>query len=361
MGGIERTQRKLMKLRAKRTSRLVASVSFGLLLVLFTAGTVWSLSSSDYPWIDGELTADIVTIVVLLALTVLTGLRSRTFGRRADALEATNPARRMTWLPPLSTDGSGNADLETQIGRLRTTSRRSTAVFAAWVGVLSIGVSGFVLLDMTGQRLLDTGKRVAGTVETVHNARRGSSSITVTYVVDGTRRTARIYCDWDSELTYTRGQNVTVVYDLADPERVRTLLERNDSQLVLWATFSVIIVAAGLGIPFSALSMTGWWARYRAVRATGWRKGTAKVAQEGKALAKFVVSFGDGSALRLSAISYTLHGVPSAGEFSDVPIWVGGAAGRMVIILPRGRWSKGMHAVPVKAEGPRENATGWLP
>lgn len=281
MGDIERTHRKLMKLRAKRTTRRVACVCFGLLLVLFTAGTIWSLSSSDYRWFEGELTADIVTIVVLLALTVFTGLRSRTFGRRADALEATIPAHQMTWLPPESADDSGDAELDTQTMRLGTTAWRSTTVFAAWLGVLLIGLSGFVLLDVTGQRLLDAGERVTGTVETVHNPRRGSSSITVNYFAAGTWRTARIYRDWDSDLTYTPGQNVTVIYDLADPERVRTSAERNDSQLVEWATFAVIIVAC-FGIPFSALSMTGWWARYRAVRATGWRKGTATVSRRAR-------------------------------------------------------------------------------
>lgn len=340
----------LARLRKKRRNGLVACVVFGLVFVIFVVGTIWSLSSSDYPWAEGELAADIATIAVSAALAVFAGFRARVFGRRADALSASHPLRRVSWLPPASDGDTGGAELETQIQRLRTTRWHAAAVLLAWVGVLLLGLSGFVLLDVIGQRLLDAGKRVPGTVEEVHNARRGSSTIMVTYVADGTTRRVKIYRD--SELKYAPGQPVTVVYDRTDPERVRTVAERNDSQFVVWANFTAIL--AGLfGIPFSAMAVRGWWARHQAVRGTGWRPGTAEIVQERKNAERYLVEFHDGSTLRLSAVSYTLRRAPRGEDLSAVPVWVGGADRHMVIVLPRGRWSKGMHAVPVKADAPR--------
>lgn len=347
---------KLLKLRTKRMTRLAACAVFGAVFVLFAAGAAWSLSVGDYPSKPGKLVTDLVIIAVSLVLAVFTGFRARAFGRRADALSATTP---VSWLPRVTDGGSGGAELDEWIRLLRGTGRRSVVVFGAWIGVLLTGASGFVLLDHTGQRLLDTGQRVAGAVESVHEARRGSSSITVSYVADGTRRTVRIYRDWNSDVAYAPGQTVTVVYDPADPGSVRTLAERNDNQLVVWSVV-LVITAAFLGIPFSALSMWGWRARYRAVRATGWRAGTADIVQERKKPAMMVVMYRDGSTIHLRTTSCTLRRAPG-GQLSAVPVWVGGTDQYMVIVLSDNGRSGRLLALPVKADAPRQDDNGWAP
>jgi hypothetical protein len=337
---------KQQKLQKKRTVRVVACVFFTLVFLLFVGGTTWSLTTSDYPWVDGELAAEIITIVGSLLLAVFTGFRARSYGRQAATLEA-QLSLQMISLPPA--EDSVDADIQAQTPRLRTYSRRAAAICAAWVVALLLGASGFVLLNETGQRLLDQGTQTAGTVVSVHNARARSSSIMVRYMQGDIDRTTKIYRD--SNRNYTPGLGVTVFYDRADPGRVRTLDERNDNQFVTWSAYLLVIVACVM-VPFSVLAARGWRRRYQAVRISGWRKGAARVSQHSTMLAEIAVKYRDGSRIALKAVT-SLHAPHALGESSGVPVWVGGAGRDMVVLMPRRGVRKAFHAVPVRVAGPR--------
>jgi hypothetical protein len=320
-------------------------VAFSLVFLLFVVGTTWSLASSDYPWADGELTADIATIAVSALLAVLTGFRSRHFARLVRERELPDGA--VSWLP----DDSGvvGADVEAQTPRLRTTARRTVALTGAWGVVLLVGVGGFVLLDVTAKQLLEHGNRTAGTVVGVFNPSKGAPSMQVRYSVGATGRTAKIYRDSDRK--YAPGDQVTVVYDPADSGDVRTVEESNHSRLVEGASY--LFVLAGLtGILFSAFAARGWQRRYRAVRATGWRRATAHISQPHKKQAKLTVRYPDGTWLALTAAAST-YAPPRVGEFPGVTVWVGGEGAHMVVLLPRGRWYAGLHPMPARAVAPR--------
>jgi hypothetical protein len=334
-------------LQRKRTVRLVACAFFAAVFLLFAGGTTYALTTSDYPWENGELAAEIITIVVSLGLAVFTGLRARGFGRQADALQARLSRHKMLWLPPAA--DSVHADVEAQTPRLRIYTCRAALICVAWVAALLLGASGFVLMNETGQRLLDQGDQTAGIVASVHNARRGMSTITVQFLQRGIVRTAKV--NRDSDRDYAPGQGVTVVYDPADPERVRTLDERNDNEFVTGGAYFLVLVACVM-IPLSAVAARGWQRRHRAVRTSGWRAGTAHVTHAPSQRATFAVKYRDGSRITLKAATST-HTPPAFGQFRGVPVWVGGAGRNMVVLLRRGRIRKALHAVPVRAAAPR--------
>jgi hypothetical protein len=327
--------------------RLGACAFFSAVFLLFVGGTTYALTTSGYPWENGELTAEIITIVVSLGLAVFTGLRARSFGRQADALQAQLSPHRMLWLPPAA--DSVHSDVEAQTPRLRIYSCRAILICVAWVAALLLGASGFVLMNEAGQRLLDQGDRTAGIVASVDTARRGTSTITVQYLRRGIVRTAEI--NRDSDRDYAAGQGVTVVYDPADPERVRTLDERNDNKFVTWGAYLLISVACVM-IPLSAVAARGWQRRHRAVRTSGWRAGTAHVSHHPKQRAEIAVKYRDGSRITLKAATST-HTPPDFGEHRGVPVWVGGAGRNMVVLLRHSKSRNALHAVPVSAANPR--------
>jgi hypothetical protein len=80
-------------------------------------------------------------------------------------------------------------------------------------------------------------------------------------------------------------------------------------------------------------------------------QGHRHVSHHPKQLAEIAVKYRDGSTIALKAVT-SLHAPHASGEFSGVPVWVGGAGRDMVVLLPRGRVRKSLHAVPVRAAGP---------
>jgi hypothetical protein len=321
-------------------------VFFGLVFLLVAMGTIWSLTEDGYQWAAGELATEIVILVVSLVLSVYTGLRARSFGRQAKALQP------VTWLPPAAVDDD-NSELAVHILRLRTVSRRIVASCAGWVGVLLLGAGAFVLLADNGRDLLDRGTKVTGTVVTVHHARRGSDSMTVRYWRGQVERTDTIFRNSDRE--YIPGQYVTVVYDLADPDLVRTVDERNDNQLVTWAAWGLIVVGC-IGLPMAVLAAARWRERYLAVRTTGWRSGRADIIRLGrKEMPTMKVEFRDASTISLKADSAFRAPTP-VGEVTGVPVWVGGEGRYMVMLMQR--QDRSLRAVPVKAEGALRRVKG---
>lgn len=335
------------RLWRKRTAWLVASGFFTFVFLLFVGGTTYALTASGYVWEEGELPIEIGVIAVSVALALFAGLRSQRLGTQAAELEDELCPHETLWLP--SEPEPVADDVAAMTPRLRVYSHRAALLGGAWLVALALGVSGFFLMDSVGQRLLDEGARTVGTVVSVHDARRGTSTITVEYSERGEVRLAEI--NRDSDLDYTSGQLVTVVFDPADPERVRTLDERNDNGFLSIGSLLLTIIAC-IGLPASVIAARNWRRRHDAVLDSGWYKGRAHVSHYLKQVPKIAVTYRDGSEIALKGSTST-HAPGAFGEFYDMPVWVGGAGRDMVVLLPRGRTHDGLHAVPVHADGPR--------
>lgn len=329
------------RLEGKQANNLVACAIFGFGLVVLAVGTI-GYSATENAWEEGEFLTGVMIMVGLLALTVFTGLRARRFGRQARAL--TGSVRTVPWLPPASADDTSE-ELAAQIPRLHTISQRVALLCLGWVGVLLVAVGLFMLLERNGQDLLDRGTRVPGTVESTHRVRAGNAWIMVRYSRDGVERTDRI--NRNSDFEYSPGQTVTVVYDPADPDLVRTLEERNDNRLVDAAAY--ILVGFGcIALSWGVVAAVRWRKRYLGVRTTGWRSARANIKQPLKGTAKINVTFRDHSTLALQATGF--RGLSKV-SMNDVPVWIGGADRHMVLLLREGET---LRAKPVKATSPRE-------
>jgi hypothetical protein len=334
------------RLRRKRTAWFVASGFFIFVFLLFVGGTTHALSAPGYRWEEGELPIEIGVIVVSASLALFTGLRGQRLGRQAADLDEELSVHETPWLPP-EKDPAGPG-VKAMTPRLGLYSRRAAVLCLAWVAAFLLGVGGFVLMDESAQRLLADGVRTPGTVVDVHNPRKGTPTITVQYRRGGALWEAGI--SRDSELDYTPGQRVTVIYDPADPGHVRTTEEPNDNALLTFFS-GALVVGGGLLIPFAAVAAVRWRRRHRAVRESGWRHGLATVSQPTSQRAEIIVRYRDGTRITLKAAMST-H-TPVSGTFYDVRVWVGGEGRDMVVLLPRGRIRNGPHAVPVYADGPR--------
>jgi uncharacterized protein DUF3592 len=286
-------------------------------------------------------------IVVSAALALFTGRRGQRLGARAAELEDELSPHETLWLPAEPEPVAD--DVAAMTPRLRVYSRRAALLCGAWVIALALGVSGFFLMDVVGRRLLDEGARTVGTVVGVHDVRRGTSTITVEYSERGEVRLTKI--NRDSDLDYSPGQLVTVVFDPEDPDRVRTLDERNDNGFLSIGSL-LLTIAACIGLPASAIAARNWRRRHDAVLDSGWYEGRAHVSHYLKQVPEIAVTYRDGSEIALKGSTST-HAPPAFGEFHDMPVWVGGAGRDMVVLLPRGRTRDGLHAVPVRADGPR--------
>jgi hypothetical protein len=170
---------------------------------------------------------------------------------------------------------------------------------------------------------------------------RGAPTIWVRYHTPGASWTEEIVRD--SGRAYHEGETVTVVYDPADPEHVRTTAEANSSRLV--EGFAVAAIVAGfLALPLAASAAWGWWRRARAVAETGWRIATVTVLPRVQRGQRIDVSYRDGSSIELRCV-LSLH---RPGEPASRRAWVGGWGRQMVVLFPYGP-----QCVPVLAAGLR--------
>ncbi|HWD05410.1 MAG TPA: DUF3592 domain-containing protein [Amycolatopsis sp.] len=196
-----------------------------LVFAVFLAGTAWSLLYPGYVLEDGELAADFAILAGSLSLAVFGVFRAGRPDRRVTA----RADRR--WLPPPGKhDGQASIDLDAEIRRLRGTGIRAWGFAGCWLVVLVGCVVGINRMESSEETLLATGARTAGEVLSVDDpvGGRGASSMRVRYAAGGTSWTAEIVRN--SGRSYLPGDSVTVVYDPADPDRVRTTEEENDNQ-----------------------------------------------------------------------------------------------------------------------------------
>ncbi|EOD59270.1 DUF3592 domain-containing protein [Amycolatopsis vancoresmycina] len=254
-----------------------------------------------------------------------------------------------SWLPPSTDhDHDRRIDFEAETRRLRRVARRAAALVLVWVAVAGSGTLDLVLLDRAADKLLATGARTTGEVVSVQHYTRGGLTFRVRYG----SRTAEIVRD--SKNSYAVGERVIVVFDRADPDRVRTTEEENENPFLVNLGY-VLLVAGSLGTLFAAWAAVGWRNRARAVAATGWRNATVdivRVARHGRSVRRpppeLHVRYRDGTGIELRAVSST-HGANALAIFTDRLAWVGGWGRHMVVLFPDGPSRPGPYAVPATA------------
>ncbi len=343
------------KHRRWQNTFLAGAIVFGLAALGDAAGMVYTLTAPGYVLDDGELVGEVMVFVLATALM----LGCVALGRRHDRRRAALVAEHERWLPALSErDGQGQVDLDVETARLRPLVLRSVGLVLVWLVVLAGVVAGFVAMSASADHLLKTGARVTGEVLGVYKHSRSDDTIHVSYQVSyGDLRFADIV--WDSGRPYTEGQQITVIYDRADPDRVRTLDETNDDQTWMWVL--VIGIVAGVsGLVLSVIAVVNWRRRYRAVLATGWRIASVTVVPDypvrrNRHMPDIEVAYRDGTRLTLRAATSSHGSVPLKHE-PNRRAWVGGTDRDMVVLFPHGRWREPPYAVPAYALNERTGA-----
>ena len=328
---------------------LTVAIIAGLVCLADAAGTTYALLTPGYVFEENELAGEIAVFTGTLLLAVFCVARVHSLGRRHLAQVERQDLE--TWLPPpAKLNGEGQVDLAVETARLRPLALRALGMAVLWLVVLAGAVAGFVVLEQASDRLLVTGTRVSGEVLGVHNPRRGSPSISVGYEVNGTPLVADI--DRDSDRQYRVGEHVTVVYDPADPSRVRTSEEPNNEGF--WFVVGVVgVFASFAGIPMSLVAAAKWRRRHRAVQSTGWRVASVTVVpdypvRKGRHMPDIHVEYRDGSRITLRAASSS-HGSVPLKDRPNRRAWIGGTGRHMVVLFPHGRWRTPPYAVPAHA------------
>jgi hypothetical protein len=344
------------RLSRRRILWQVTSALGGAVFLLFVIGTSVTLLDPGYVFDDGELAADLGMLAGSGALVAVAVVRLRVLDRRAGAVLAELDLA--PWLPPRDRlDGGVRVDFRVETARLRALSRRAVVIALLWCGVLAGCVVGLNALQHAADDLLATGTRTRGQVVEVHTPRsgRGTPSMRVRYRAGDTTRTEEI--SRDSDRDYASGQEVTVVYDPADPGHVRTLEEKNDNQFFV-GLFAVPFLVSLFAVPIALVAARRWGQRYRAVRHTGWRAASVTVVpdypvRKGRHTPDIHVRYRDGSGIALRA-SMSTHGATILKGRADRLAWIGGWGRDMVVLLPYAPLRKRPYAVPAYARSLRE-------
>ncbi|MEC3980046.1 DUF3592 domain-containing protein [Amycolatopsis sp. H20-H5] len=200
-------------------------------------------------------------------------------------------------------------------------------------------------LDEQAGELLRIGTRVPGTVVDVHKPSKSDWYIEVRYRASGVERTADVTLDtYDGG--YRTGDPVVVVYDPADPARLRTDRERNEPgfpNLVVGGSILLFLLA----LPFLTLAVVNWRRRRVAIRRAGWRRGVARTDRWNKREpVEIRVRFDTGDDASFVALRTTMAAVPrKLVKASKLRVWVGGDGRALVVVFVRARV-----LIPVKPE-----------
>jgi hypothetical protein len=299
---------------------VVIVVVFSVLSGLGAAATVYSLISGD-----DDLPGNAILLTGALAFAAIGWYGLRVLDR--SALAAARDFGR--WLPAADPADGDHPELN---ARMRRVSRRATGFVVGWAVVLAAGFTDVALVSAAAEDLLDTGFHEPGVVVGVFHHSKGTSYIRVSH---GDRTDDIV---WESNRDYQVGEQVIVIYDPADPARVRTADEPNEGEVRLGVGV-VPILAALFGLPFSIGVAAGWRRRLRAVERTGWRR--AGVSDE---QVELHAGFRDGTAVALRRSWALLALSPSAG-WKNKQGWVGGWGKSMVVGLENGPYVLAVHAI----------------
>jgi hypothetical protein len=299
---------------------VVIVVVFSVLSGLGAAATVYSLISGD-----DDLPGNAILLTGALAFAAIGWYGLRVLDR--SALAAGRDFGR--WLPAAEPADGDHPELN---ARMRWASRRATGFVVGWAVVLAAGFTDVAQVSAAAEDLLGTGFHEPGVVVGVFHHSKGTSYIRVSH---GDRTDDIV---WESNRDYQVGEQVIVIYDPADPARVRTADEPNEGEVRLGVGV-VPILAALFGLPFSIGVAAGWRRRLRAVERTGWRR--AGVSDE---QVELHAGFRDGTAVALRRSWALLALSPSAG-WKNKQGWVGGWGKSMVVGLENGPYVLAVHAI----------------
>lgn len=312
----------------------VLTIAIGVLVVYIVTSFADEMASSER---SDYIVVLVVSFVLLAVPAGYTAARTVRWNRwiRDSA----------SWLPPTPpVTVSGDLDLVAQIRRLRVPAWRT---FGLAVVFLALFVAGVVISndqDDDAQQLLDHGVRVSGRVFDEKVYSKSAWSISVTYPAGGTWRIADIVLG--TKRHFDRGQEVTVIYDPADPGRVRTPEDANttDQQEALVA----VPILIGLpGFPFAAVGAFGWFRRYRAVRRTGWHAASVLALRGDFVRATY---YQGGELLMKGGLSLR-QPKRFAQSVQQRRVWLGGEESAMVMLFP-GQRGAAPRAVAARATAP---------
>lgn len=301
-------------------------VVFSVLAGLGAGGTVYSLIVGD-----DDLPGNAILLIGALAFAVFGWYGLRVFGR--TELAAARDFGR--WLPAAEPAGGDHPELD---ARMRRSARRATGFAVGWAVVFAAGFTYFALVVAAADDLLHTGFHEIGEVVGVYHNPKGTSHILVSH---GSRTDELV---WESDRAYRVGEEVIVIYDPADPSRVRTADEPNAGEFRL-ALGIVPMLAALFGLPFWIGRAAGWRRRIRAVERTGWRRAGVTDDQLGGSQGRYLdAEFRDGTDVTLRRSWAFLRLSPSAG-WKNKQAWVGGWGKAMVVGTVDGPYVLAVHAI----------------
>jgi hypothetical protein len=200
---------------------------------------------------------------------------------------------------------------------------------------------GFVLaanlVESRGDQLLETGRRTDGVVVEVRRRFLGRvriDSLLVEFPVDSERRRAVVHLD-DSSPQYREGQHVRIVYDPADPARLRTERDINQSPLTVWPMIFALI--GGVFLIAVGITMTLRGRRFRlTLSANVWRSNHYRLIQRPRAKPLLELWMPDGR--RLGVFGLSSASPRTVGRLDRLfpgVIWAAGdPLGRLVLTLP---------------------------
>ncbi|MEV4316464.1 DUF3592 domain-containing protein [Actinocrispum sp. NPDC049592] len=208
--------------------------------------------------------------------------------------------------------------------------RRTGLVLLLVAGILLIGFFLALELVTSGEeQLFREGARTPGVVTEYNRSARGGGTMDVRFAIDETERVRTVRLNTSSP-PYQVGQQVTVIYDRSDPERIRTDAEQNEpfgevTLLILALVTGVMLLPAGLAV------WLRWGGRYSEARDLGWRHGQASIRLKGGRRI-LDVRLDNGRTLCLRAFSLRVRGGRFNGAWysGEAEVLVGGE-GRVVL------------------------------
>lgn len=231
-------------------------------------------------------------------------------------------------------EGTVDPDVGSEVvKRLR---RRGAGLMLA--GALMLGAyAGYdALAAAQGDRLLADGARTQGTVVDVDQSGSGSSSrspssIVLQFEAGGTTYRERVHIE-NAVRGYHLGDTVTVVFDRADPNDMRTLSEPNHTRVpvskYVLLPILVVVLAAGGGL----VGAVRWTRRGWSLRRTGWRAGRARFDN----FRSFTVDF-DGETRKYDLVLPRAVGVPDGWKLDQPrPVWIAGHDRAVTVLFADG-------------------------
>jgi hypothetical protein len=249
--------------------------------------------------------------------------------------------RRIGWrtLVPLGGDdltelAPSPVDPQIATRAVRQLLRRGLVLMAVGLfGLIAAIVPGLVLNARAAALHTGGGQTPGIVVETKPGFWAFDGWISLRYTVDGVERVGEIALSGPVS-RYQVGDQVTVYYDPADPERIRT---QDDDNNPTWASIvlSAFLLVGFVLLPVGLAATLRWRGRARVVREHGWRPGRARVVRTvAESTLLDITLDGDPETIKVRTSLPVRFPVPNDLVESDVLL--GGTGSRLVVTFQTG-------------------------